>query len=103
MKITKKAINAALPTLSHFRGYAVQEGGYAPKYGTLDLVIARVLDDGTVRIRDYAVSEAKEADDYQRSGNCVEITEIIQSWIDNASMSRARAVEQIQQLFAEKE
>ena len=102
--ITKKSINAALHTVTYFRSsYGVQEGGYAPKRGTLDLVIARALDDGTVIIRDYATSEAKEAEDFHRSGRCVEITEIVQDWIDNADMSRARVVDQIQKMFAEKE
>lgn len=99
-QITKKSINAALSRLSHFSGYAIQEGGYAPKFGFLDLVIARVLDDGTICIRDYAVGEGKEEEDYHRTGRCVEITDIIQNWIDGR-IDRAAVIDEIQKLFNE--
>ena len=77
------AVNEALPSVAYLRDcYCVQEGGYAPKMGKLERVVARAAEDGSVRVDFYTFGQAKEKKDYFLEGNCAYVTDIVQDWID---------------------
>lgn len=66
MKVTKKAINKALPSIRYFNKWYVPYKfiGLVPEnVSTLASVVFRVDEDGDVIERDYAIGEAREPED----------------------------------------
>lgn len=102
MKVTKKAINNALPSIRYFDKYYVPRGfaGIMPENAsTLSNVIFRIDEDGDIIERDYGVGDAYEPEDYRMEGFCVEANEIIAEWMYRR-ISREEVVSSIQELFA---
>lgn len=102
MKVTKKAINKALPSIRYFNKWYVPHGfaGMLPENAsTLASVVFRVDKDGDVVERDYAIGDAKEPEDYRMGGVCVDASGIIENWM-HERISREEVVDEIQQLFA---
>lgn len=103
MKVTKKAINKALPSIRYFNKWYVPHGfaGMLPENAsTLASVVFRVNKDGDVVERDYAIGDAKEPEDYHMEGVCVDASDVIENWM-HERISREEVVDEIQQLFAE--
>ena len=101
MKVTKKAINKALPSIRYFNKWYVPLGfiGLMPKnVSTLASVIFRVDKDGDVIERDYAVGDACEREDYYMDGCCVEASSVIAEWM-YGEISRKDVVDEVQLLF----
>lgn len=102
MKVAKKAINKALPSIRYFNKYYVPHGfaGILPENAsTLASVVFRVDEDGDVIERDYAIGEAQETEDYHMEGVCVDASDVIENWM-HERISREEVVDEIQQLFA---
>lgn len=102
MKVTKKAINKALPSIRYFNKWYVPHGfaGMLPENAsTLASVVFRVDEDGDVVERDYAIGEAQEPEDYHMEGVCVDASGVIENWM-HERISREEVVDEIQQLFA---
>ena len=102
MKVTKKAINKALPSIRYFNKWYVPHGfiGLMPEnVSTLASVIFRLDEDGDVIERDYAIGEAQEPEDYHMEGVCVDASDVIENWM-HERISRKEVVDEIQQLFA---
>lgn len=100
MKVTKKAINKALPSIRYFNRNYVTLGftGILPENAhTLASVVFRVNGENVVA-RDYAIGEAYEREDYYMEGCCVEASSIIAEWMDGA-LSREEVVDEIQEKF----
>lgn len=105
MKVAKKAINKALPSIRYFNKWYVPHGfrGLMPENAsTLASVVFRVDEDGDVIKRDYAIGDAKEPEDYHMEGVCVDASDVIERWM-RGNMSRNEVVETIQGLFKELE
>ena len=103
MKVTKKAINKALPSIRYFNKWYVPLGfiGLMPKnVSTLPSVIFRVDKHGDVIERDYAMWETQEPEDCHMKGVCVDASDVIENWM-HERISREEVVDEIQQLFAE--
>lgn len=103
MKVTKKAINKALPSIRYFNKCFVPHGfiGLMPEnVSTLASVIFRLDKDKNVIERDYAIGETKEPEDYRMEGVCVDASDVIENWM-HKQISREEVVDEIQQLFAE--
>ena len=81
MRITLKAVNAALPRVDalrrEFRLYG--STGLTPQRTTLGSAYAEAGNDGTVSIRVYGVEDGKIRRDYY--GETVNITEIVEDWM----------------------
>ena len=103
MKITKKAINAELPSLAYYKSCYASVDMLAPKSGFLKLVIIRVRDNWDIIIRDYAVGQGQEQEDFKRTrtGSYSDITDIIREWIISPCMDRRQVVSAIQSKFIE--
>lgn len=102
MKVTKKAINKALPSIRYFDRWYVPHGfaGLMPENAsTLSSVIFRVDEDGDVIERDYAMGETQEPEDYHMKGVCVDASDVIENWM-HEQISRKEVVNEIHQLFA---
>lgn len=102
MKVTKKAINKALPSIRYFNKWYVPHGfiGLMPEnVSTLASVIFRLDKDENVIERDYAIGEAQEPEDYHMEGVCVDASDVIENWM-HERISREDVVDEIQQLFA---
>ena len=102
MKVTKKAINKALPNIRYFDRWYVPHGfaGLMPENAsTLSSVIFRVDEDGALIERDYGVGDAYEREDYYMDGCCVEASSVITEWMDG-EISRKDVVDEVQRLFA---
>lgn len=96
MNITKKSVNAALARKQYFQQYRLLgQCGLTPdgSIGTLEKVVADVMDDGTIRITDYAYGEAQKQDHYY--GKCTDITDIITDWIQSSEITRKYVVNEI--------
>mgnify|MGYP000427474136 CR=1 FL=1 len=106
MKVTKKAINAVLPSRTYFTRHYMYRGftGIAPSYGarTLMAVIFRVKDDGGLHETDYGYGDAWTFEDYNAEYS-VDATEIIEQWMKGLpyEIDRKEVVDLIQQQFAE--
>ena len=85
MKITKRAINSALPSLTWFRHWyrpAGSSGIFHDFVKTLANVIVRVDDNGVVEINVYGVGEAYLPRDYNMEGKCINVVDLIERWLD---------------------
>ena len=101
MKVTKKAINKALPSVRFFNKAYVPFGfsGVIPENAfTMASVVFRVDENGDVIERDYAVGDAYEREDYYMDGCCVEASSVITEWMDG-EISRKDVVDEVQRLF----
>lgn len=101
MKVTKKAINKALPSIRYFNRNFVTLGfaGIPPKNAhTLASVVFRVNGEDVVA-RDYAIGESYEREDYYMDGCCVEAASVITEWM-RGEISRKDVVDEVQRLFA---
>lgn len=104
MKVTKKAINKALPSIRYFNKCFVPHGfiGLMPEnVSTLASVIFRLDKDKNVIERDYAIGETKEPEDYRMEGVCVDASDVIENWM-RGNMSRNEVVETIQIRLSER-
>ena len=104
MKVTKKAINKALPSIRYFNKWYVPHGfaGMLPENAsTLASVVFRVNKDGDVVERDYAIGDAKEPEDYRMGGVCVDASDVIENWM-RGNMSRNEVVETMQIRLSER-
>ena len=105
MKVTKKAINAVLPSLTYFRRNYIYRGfsGIPPSNArTLMAVIFRVNDDGTLHETDYAYGDGWSIEDYNAS--CyVDAGEIIEQWMTDYDTDRKEVIRLIQEMFEELE
>ena len=102
MKVAKKAINKALPSIRYFNKWYVPHGfrGLMPENAsTLASVVFRVDENGDVIERDYAVGDAYEREDYYMDGCCVEAASVISEWM-RGEISRKDVVDEVQRLFA---
>lgn len=105
MKITKKAINKALPCVRYFNKWYVPHGfaGILPgNSSTLASVIFRVDEYGDVIERDYGVGDGYIPEDYRMDGVCVDVTDVIEKWM-RGNVSREEVVDEIQKKFKELE
>ena len=105
MRISKKAINAVLPSRTYFTRHYMYRGftGIAPSYGarTLMAVIFRVDDDGSLHETDYGYGDAWIVEDYHAECS-VDAAEIIEQWMKGTyDMEREDVVSAIQELFEE--
>ena len=105
MKVTKKEINKALPSIRYFNKWYVPYSfiGLMPEnVSTLASVVFRVDEDGDVIERDYAMGETQEPEDYHMKGVCVDASDVIENWM-HEQISRKEVVNEIQKLFKELE
>lgn len=105
MKVTKKEINKALPSIRYFNKWYVPYRfiGLMPEnVSTLASVVFRVDEDGDVIERDYAMGETQEPEDYHMKGVCVDASDVIENWM-HEQISRKEVVNEIQKLFKELE
>lgn len=105
MKVTKKAINKALPSIRYFDRWYVPHGfaGLMPENAsTLSSVIFRVDENADVIERDYGVGDGYLPEDYHMEGFCVDVADTIERWMWG-DMSRSEVVDKIQKLFKELE
>lgn len=94
MKVTLNAVNAALPRTTFFNAFRRTQdlGAFPHNIRTLEKVIARLCEDGSVDISTYAYGDAKTPDDYYMRGICADITDIINDWHWKHDVGRAEAV-----------
>lgn len=105
MKVTKKAINKALPSVRFFNKAYVPFGfsGVIPENAsTMASVVFRVDENGDVIERDYGVGDGYLPEDYHMEGFCVDVADTIERWMWG-DMSRSEVVDKIQKLFKELE
>lgn len=93
-KVTLKAVNAALPRTTYFNAFRRTQdlGAFPHNIRTLEKVIARLCDDGSVDINAYAYGDGQAPDDYYMRGICADITDIIIDWHWGDHTTRKEAV-----------
>lgn len=104
MKITKRAINSALPSLTWFRHWYRPSGSsgiFHDRVLALSDVIVRVMDNGDVEINVYGSGEGYLPRDYNMEGNCINVVDVIESWMNKYYYdTRQEVVAEIQSRLA---